>query len=154
VLSAQDVLVDAPHLAQRNPLLLGVEKEKLEERETFEKTTDRDDERGGLIPALDRHRLPASPWTDRPLWRWANLNSDGDLPGVSAPWDRPEPEFRFCEDVSMVLPPHLTRSFLIDEVLTSHPLRYVAKQGDPEVAEIVGDNLTNVKYLPKLRLTL
>ncbi len=154
VISAQDILVDAPHLAQRNPLLLGVEEEKLKERETFARTTDRGDERGGLIPALDRHRLPTSPWTDRPLWRWADLNSDSDLPGISAPWDRPEPEFRFCEDVSMFLPPELTRSFLIDDVLTSQPLRYVAKQGDPAVTEIVGGSLSNVKYLPKLRLTL
>lgn len=153
VLPAQDILVDAPHLAQRNPLLLGVEPDSLSQ-EVFDRTIDRDDASGGLIADLESHRLETSPWFDRPVWRWAAVNSDDELPGVASPWDRPEAKFFFCEDVSRFLPAELTRRFVVDDVPTSYSVRYVAKQNDPQVNEIVGAGLGDVKYLPKVRLTL
>lgn len=153
VLPAQDILVDAPHLAQRNPLLLGIDPDALS-REVLDRTVDRDDSSGGLLPELQRHQLEESPWLDRPVWRWAAVNSDDELPGVASPWDRPEAKFFFCEDVSRFLPAELTRRFVVDDVPTSYSVRYVAKPNDSRVTEIVGGDLTNVKYLPKVRLTL
>jgi len=154
VLTAQDILVDAPHLSQRNPLLLGVEPDLLN-RDVFERTTDRQGAAAHMVEGLKIHQIPPSPWFDRPLWRSADVNSDNSLPGVASPWDRPDPTFFFCEDVSRFLPPSLARRFLMDDTVpTSQPIRYVAKQGAPGLAEIVGSDLTDVQYLPKVRLTL
>jgi hypothetical protein len=154
VLTAQDILVDAPHLAQRNPLLLGVDPEHLD-HDDFEKTTDRETAAAHMVDGLKAHRMTPSPWFDRPLWRSPDVNGDDSLPGVASPWDRPDPSFFFCEDVSRFLPPPLTRRFLMDDTVpTSQPVRYVAKPGAPGLGEIIGDSLDEIQYLPKVRLTL
>jgi hypothetical protein len=153
LLPAQDILVDAPHLAQRNPLLLREADPASLSREDFEATADRSEGASALAAELERHRLPSSPWLDRPVWHWAAVNSDDDLPGVASPWDRPEVEFFFCEDVARFLPANLTRPFVVDDVPTSYSVRYVAKPNEPAVTGIVGEGLAGVKYLPKVRLT-
>lgn len=151
VLPAQDLLADAPHLAQRNPLLLAGDHR---DQEVWDRTTQRDDSTGGLTSDLERHRHRAPDWANRPLWRWADVNGDNRLPGVAAPWDRPEPPLLFCEDVSRFLPAECARQFVVDDVPTSLPTRYVAKPDDPHVTEIVGEGLTSVQYGPRTRLTL
>jgi hypothetical protein len=152
VLPAQDVLIDAPHLAQRNPLLL---RRDHSDEEAWQQTTIRGDLSGGLTDAIDTHRYAKRLlWTDRPLWHWAPLSGDTALPGVAEPWQRPVPRFVFCEDVSRFLPPEHARDFIIDDIPTSLPTRYVAKQGDPEVSSMVGDDLSTVQYGPKIRFAL
>lgn len=151
VLPAQDLLIDAPHLAVRNPLLLAGAHD---DPNAWERTTDRGDPSGALIPALCRHSYGAPLWANRPLWRWAPLGGDTELPGVAEPWERPSPPYVFCEDISRFLPPEHARDFVVDDLPTSLPTRYVAKQGDPAVKELVGDDLSSVQYGPKTRFAL
>ena len=93
-------------------------------------------------------------WVNRPLWRWPSLSGDTKLPGVAAPWDRPQAPVVFCEDVSRFLGPEHTRDFVIDDVPTSLPTRYVANPADSTVAELVGGDLSAVQYGPKTRFAL
>ena len=151
VLPGQDRLIDAPHLAQRNPLLLAGSHSDLE---VWERTTNPLDPTGGLVEQLTAHGHTAPLWANRPLWRWPALSGDTRLPGVAAPWDRPQAPVVFCEDVSRFIAPEHTRDFVIDDVPTSLPTRYVANQADAAVAELVAGDLSAVQYGPKTRFAL
>lgn len=151
VLPAQDLLIDAPHLAQRNPLLLEGQHGDIA---AWQRTTDRKDLTGGLIEELSRHRHTKPLWSSRPLWHWAQVSGDEDLPGVASPWDRPSPGFVFCEDISGFLPWDHAREFIVDDIPTSVPTRYVTKVTEPNVDETLREALAEVQYLPRTRLAL
>lgn len=147
VLPAQDIVSDAPHLIQRNPLLLAGS-------EDGERSCSTDKEHGSraLISDVERYRLD-TPWFDRPVWRWNALNGDSDLPGVQDPWERGETEaVVFCEDVSAFVPSEHARLFVMDDIPTSMPNRWIVDPTSAWTRERFGD-LSTIQYVPRVRLT-
>lgn len=104
VLAAQNILVDAPHLAQRRPNLLR-DGSSIEDLSLLSDLRVQDE----LDTVLDLDSLagahtPASEWVDRPVWLWPACP-----PGGSAEFD-----YYFCEDTSRFVEFDAAREFRSD----------------------------------------
>lgn len=147
VLPLQDVLIDAPHLAQRNPALIV----DLGDVDSSLATTTRlpashDD--CGLVAEVLEYRHVPSEWLSRPAFRWPDLAAADEIPGVSAPWKTGSLDRVFCEDVSRFLHREHARRFVSD-LDSNSAARWVA---DPSTAGI--PELENVDYRPISRLAI
>lgn len=96
VLPGQNVLIDAPHLAQRYPALFKAEPPDLA---VWDRTADLSAQDLGLdLDVLADARVPASAWVSRPVWSLPHFARHGAaLPRTS---NGGSEMFVFCEDTS------------------------------------------------------
>lgn len=145
ILSAQDILVDAPHLVERYRSLTGTDNPSIEELNRF----------ASIRPdyAFDERLKPMlfekSYWLSRPAWYWPEVSKAEWIKEVQNPWDADIPDTFFCEDVSRFVPFSLTREFRINVPSVYNMRRCI----DPE-ADAEGDwkFLSLVEYQPSARL--
>ena len=145
VLSAQDVLVDAPHLVSRYPSLL---KGGLNSPRTWNRTTSLSRDKTGLNLALIHpFEFPRPGWLSRPAWFWKKLSSSEKIKEVTDPWTKLAPDFVFCEDISRFLPVESAREFVAD-VPSPFVRRFVVKRGSRAARRI---DVKDVQYEPAVR---
>ena len=144
VLGAQDILVDAPHLAARMPFLLG---DGASDQSGFDRVASDNDDTCGFMPKLfEKHvattRYSLDMWSQRPVFRWDKLREDDGLAALYASgstWA----DVVFCEDLSRFVfrdASERPREFVTD-IESSYDRRYVAKLG-------------NKKYVPASQFAL
>jgi len=98
VLTGQNILVDAPHLASRFPSLFSGERER---SESWNELTSFDYDKLPLDKEkLDKYRFVNTHWLSRPCWFWEDLSNNTEISEVTNPWDREENLYYFCEDSS------------------------------------------------------
>lgn len=144
VLPLQDVLIDVPHLVQRNPGLL----EGSPSSEALSHTVDRRRslDEFGLIDRLSQHVAASGDWLSRPVLLWPAIRTDRELPGVRNPREIPRLDSVFCEDLSRFVSSGSARRFM-SALDSTVPARWVADPAElPEVKE--------VEYRPLSRLAL
>ncbi len=148
LLSGQDILVDAPHLAYRYPSLLAGDVGNLE---TWNGTT-RLSGRGtpGLrTEVLDQFAFPLA-WVSRPAWNWSRISTLELIKEVKEPWSIQRPDWVFCEDLSKFVPLEAAREFVAD-VDSPFARRFVSNPQSELVAPL-RDKLLEVDYRPQERL--
>ncbi len=98
VYPGQDIIVDAPHLAERYPSLL----KGSGEVEKWNKTTEF--EPAQTLPLdhrkIEKYRFKKEYWLSRPAWFWLDLRNLSGILEVKSPWKRTPTERQFCEDSS------------------------------------------------------
>lgn len=147
VLSAQDVLVDAPHLVSRYPSLL---KGGLNSLSTWNRTTSFSRDRTGLNLALIQPFEFARPdWLSRPAWFWKRLSASEKILEVKDPLSKKAADFAFCEDISRFMKSQGARPFVAD-VPSPFVRRFVVNPGS-KLAR--GIDLKNAQYEPAVRFS-
>lgn len=151
VLPLQDVLIDAPHLAQRNAALLEVERPEELESADWNVTTHIPTalEACGLRAAVLPHRHTASDWLSRPAFYWPKISATSELPGIAEPYRVPVVDLVFCEDISAFLRREEARRF-VSKLDSSSPVRWLADPGNSRYTMLLRD----VEYQPRTRLAL
>jgi hypothetical protein len=111
VLSAQDILVDAPHLVERYRSLTGAVDPSLEliNRYTYIVSPEEYGFDGRLTPMC----FEKAHWLSRPAWYWPEVSRADWINEVQNPWEANVPETFFCEDISQFVPFRQTREFRI-----------------------------------------
>lgn len=139
----QDVLIDAPHLVDRFPGVLGAGPATVTQWQALAR---REVSGAGLLPALVDFEFARPAWADRPLWRMGDLYNS-DLPAVAAPWNAPEPpaDLVFAEDVSTFVDRHDARGFS-PQLPGGSPVRWVLADR-PEIYETY-PGAANLDYYP------
>jgi hypothetical protein len=98
IFQAQNILVDAPHLAYRMPSLLTGDRNHLS---SWNAVAILDEPLEGLdLQKLSGRKVNACDWFDRPMWFWPSVSSDESIPEVASPWRSERYDFVFCEDTS------------------------------------------------------
>jgi hypothetical protein len=137
VLSPQDVLVDAPHLAQRCPSLVGDRKSVA----TFNKTCIlKSDEKVFSNPLLLKTKIRKHFWFDRPVWFWTEVERLRIPKELQDPWHGTDDRFVFCEDTSSFGQRIKAKSFQSD-LISPYRTRFVSR-------------VAHVDYQPAHRLAL
>jgi hypothetical protein len=139
VLTGQDILVDAPHLAVRYPSLLKGSKSNTS---SFDRTAsfDKPAELGIHHEKISSALFPKPNWLSRPAWFWPTLSSLSTIDEVRDPWKTKQPELAFCEDISRFKPKAKCHEFVAD-IPSPFARRHVAK-------------VSNVDYRPEVRFSL
>lgn len=138
VLTGQNILVDAPHLASRFPSLFSGESENIESWNELA-TVDYDKlplEKDNIV----KHRFNNTHWISKPCWFWEDLSNDTEISEVVNPWDREENIFYFCEDSSEFYNKEECIEFNIDSE-SPYIRRYVIREP-----------FSDVNYQPAVRL--
>jgi len=139
VLSGQDILVDAPHLAYRFPsLLLGNHSDV----NTWNKTANFSSFKNlGLNhKKIENFRFKKEHWLSRPAWFWGEISKCQDIREITEPWTKEKVNYVFCEDSS---------SFHKRE----NCKEFVADLDSPYVRRFIR-GFKNVEYRPKVRLSI
>jgi hypothetical protein len=138
ILAPQDVLVDAPHLAERCPSTVGskvtitaLSKTTIQQGQQFAGLKNKD---------LSKTRLRKTFWYDRPVWFWTEIERNRLLPELKDPWKFTRSDYVFCEDSSSFKKRSAGKSFQSD-LLSPYRTRYVG-------------SITGVDYQPAHRLAL
>lgn len=112
LLPGQDVLIDAPHLADRRPGLVDGDTTEVD---TWQHTTRLDgdvDALGLTTQATTQHRFRTG-WVSRPVWLWPQIATDPTFDdSLDAP--RPEPRVVFAEDASRFVDVNQARRYTSD----------------------------------------
>ena len=138
VMPAQNVLVDAPHLAYRFPSLLTGDPAVLASWSQL--TSMQEDELGVHIDKIADRRGPACEWFLNPTWSWIAMKDDESIEEVASPWSSESYQWVFCEDISQFRDVSEAREIQTD-LPGPYSRRFVAKL-DAEV----------VSYRPNSRL--
>ena len=143
VLGAQDVLVDAPHLATRMPFLIG---SGASDPSAFDQVVADGGDSCGLSNELYKQhvaptRYPLTMWSPRPVFRWDQIREDDGLTSLytsGSAWA----DVVFCEDLSRFITRggNKAREFVTD-IESSYERRYVAR-------------LRDKKYVPASRFAM
>jgi hypothetical protein len=151
VLSGQDVLVDAPHLASRFPSRLSGNVGTIS---AWNKTAFF----GGLKALGLKHSRIAKfqfgkqEWLSRPAWFWKPLSNFDGIPEVADPWSTERPDFVFCEDLSRFLPSAAAQEFVAD-LPSPFVRRFVLDKGSSK-GRPFAHHVRGVEYVPGLRFSL
>jgi len=123
LLTGQNVVVDAPHLAMRFPSLLDGDNAS---RVALNRTTRFEDYRdvGIRHSSIEGFRLKNSHWFSRPVWLWKRMTESEKIKEISEPWEKERPKFRFCEDTSSFQDIRNCKEF-VAEVDSPYDRRYV-----------------------------
>ncbi|RTE93073.1 hypothetical protein [Bradyrhizobium sp. LVM 105] len=137
ILAPQDVLVDAPHLAQRCPSLLG----KTVSIASLKKTNLLDPTKtifGSSSLAKAKFKKPF--WFDRPVWFWTEIERLKLTSEIREPWNSVDDRFVFCEDTSVFKQRSAAKRFQSD-LVSPYRTRHV-------------ERVAGVDYQPAHRLAL
>jgi hypothetical protein len=139
VLSGQDILVDAPHLAARYPSLLKGPKRNVD---AFDRAASfaKMDKLGIQHEKLSSALFPRTNWLSRSAWFWPTISNLDTIEEVQEPWKAKQPDLAFCEDISRFKPKAKCQEFVAD-LSSPFARRYAAK-------------LPNVDYRPEVRFSL
>jgi len=139
VLSGQDILVDAPHLAARYPSLL---KGSNRNAESFDRTASlaKIEKLGINHESISTAMFPKPNWVSRPAWFWPTVCSLNSIEEVNEPWKTKQPDLVFCEDISRFKPKASCQEFVAD-LPSPFARRYVAR-------------VPKVDYRPEVRFSL
>jgi hypothetical protein len=137
ILTPQDVLVDAPHLADRCPSVLGP---KVTPARLAGTTRLRSNAVLFKSKQLKKAEFTKHFWYDRPVWFWTEIERQRLLPEITDPWRSTSTDYAFCEDTSSFAKRSTCRSFQSD-LLSPYRVRYIKK-------------LPNIDYQPIHRLAL
>jgi hypothetical protein len=139
VLTGQDILVDAPHLAVRYPSLL---KGPTSKASSFDRTAafGKPAELGIHHEKISSALFPKPNWLSRPAWFWPTLSSLSAIDEVLDPWKAKQTDLAFCEDISRFKPKATCHEFVAD-IPSPFARRYAAK-------------VSNVEYRPEVRFSL
>jgi hypothetical protein len=132
VVPAQNVLVDAPHLAQRFPILVNGDRS---DPATWNQLTSGDVSAVLRAADLESALSPASAWIGRPLWSLARASAIARALG-RVPTG--EPTFVFCEDTSRFI-----------EI--AHATEFESGVSGPYVQRFV-ERVSDLDYAPRGRL--
>lgn len=88
------------------------------------------------LDVIAPHRLGVENLTGRPTWLWPGLRGDENILEVKSPWQTKRLPYVFCEDLSQFLPQDLSTDFVIADLETEFPRRYVAQQSDAVYAKL------------------
>jgi hypothetical protein len=111
ILSPQDVLVDAPHLAERCPSLLG---SKITAKSLDLTAQLRPDANVFRNKQLKKAKFSKNFWYDRPVWFWTEIEQKRLLPEIRDPWQSEKLDYVFCEDTSSFAKRTACKSFQSD----------------------------------------
>lgn len=139
VLSAQEILIDAPHLATRRPSMLS-EASKGTIRERLDKTArvgGKHDEVGMRADLLKKCEIE-SHWTSRPAWFWPKIVQVGEQATTPPPALQ---DLVFCEDTSCFAKRDKVKQF-VAKVESAYVRRYVHGQCE------------GVQYHPNVRFAM
>ena len=149
VLPLQDVLIDAPHLLQRNAALLDAHLDELDSADWNVSTRiPAGHDQCGLLTDVLPHAHTAPVWLSRPVFYWPKVSAASELRGVEAPYLVPAVDKVFCEDVSAFLPRDEARRF-VSKLDSSSPVRWVASPIAPGRGWLM-----EVDYQPISRLAM
>jgi len=139
VLSGQDILVDAPHLAARFPSLL---KGSQRTAAAFDRTASFADLDKLSIQheQMSKALFPKARWLSRPAWFWPTVSAIDTIQEVREPWKAKQPDLVFCEDISRFKPKAKCHEFVAD-LPSPFARRYAVK-------------LATVEYRPEVRFSL
>jgi hypothetical protein len=137
ILAPQDVLVDAPHLAQRCPSVIGVKPTSAALGKTCILGSDR-----SVFPnaALAKARFKKNFWFDRPVWFWTEIERLRLTTEIKDPWHGINDRFVFCEDISAFRERSASKSFQSD-LVSPYRARFV-------------NRIASIDYQPAHRLAL
>lgn len=136
LLPSQDVITDLPHIISRYVSIMKASQPTIDAlNQVCSRGTDDLDEIVKL-EIVGPHRLHIEPLTWRPVWLWPRLRVDANILEVKAPWETKELPFVFCEDLSQFLPVELARDFVVTDLETEFPRRYVAQQSEAVYVEL------------------
>lgn len=127
----QDVLIDAPHLVELFPGLLGPKNPDLP---SWQSLCRREASAAELLPLVTGYEFTRPAWADRPLWRMDQLYNS-PLPAIAEPWNAPDApaDVVFAEDVSQFVPRDTARSFFV-QAPGGSPNRWVIADGESQAA--------------------
>jgi hypothetical protein len=148
VLSSEDALVDAPHLASRFPSLLAGPTSAMESSNA---TAHAGTASGIDIGAIEAHKHVLSSFISRDVWSWPELKRDRAIKEVASPLAPRDAPYLFCEDVSQFLPQEATREFVAD--VAGEFLRRYITDADSDLNRDLAPQLDGVELLPLSRLT-
>jgi hypothetical protein len=152
LLSGEDILVDAPHLALRFPSLLGKDADPATANSWNATTTLAIQSDGGLdASAIQSARFRHRHWLSRPAWYWHLCADSPAIKEVADPWAARSIPFVFCEDVSQFLPPSASREF-VAFVDSPYVRRYAVDP--PNAPAPLKEHLREVEYVPQVRFAL
>jgi hypothetical protein len=137
ILAPQDVLVDAPHLAERCPSVVSPSMTQKQLSVTTSQVPD-----AGIFrdKNLDKARLKKTFWFDRPIWFWTEIERLRLTQEVREPWKTNQSRLVFCEDTSSFRRRSDSKSFQSD-LISPYRTRHVSR-------------LSNIEYQPAHRLAL
>ncbi|KWV52845.1 hypothetical protein AS156_09350 [Bradyrhizobium macuxiense] len=126
ILAPQDIIVDAPHLAQRCPSLIS---NKLTAAGLTKTCTIGSDQSVFPTESVEKARFRKHFWFDRPVWFWTEIERLRLTQEVSDPWHSINDRFVFCEDVSSFKPRATAKSFQSD-LISPYRTRFVSRVPD------------------------
>jgi hypothetical protein len=125
ILAPQDVLVDAPHLAQRCPSLVADNPTAVALGKTCVLSSDKSIFRDS---ALAKTKLKKHFWFDRPVWFWTEIERLRLTKEVRDPWHGVDDRFVFCEDTSAFKRRSASKSFQSD-LASPYRTRFASRVG-------------------------
>ena len=137
ILAPQDVLVDAPHLAERCPSVIGANLTGAALGKTCVLGSDRIIFRDA---ALAKTRFKKYFWFDRPVWFWTEIERLRLTKEIRDPWHSVNDRFVFCEDISAFKGRSASKIFQSD-LVSPYRSRFVSR-------------VANIDYQPAHRLAL
>jgi hypothetical protein len=123
ILAPQDVLVDAPHLAQRCPSLIAASPTAAALNKTCTLGSDKSIFRD---PALAKTKFKKHYWFDRPVWLWTEIERLRLTEEIKDPWHSVNDRFVFCEDTSSFKGRSAAKSFQSD-LVSPYRTRFVSR---------------------------
>lgn len=154
VAPTQDLLADAPHLAEQFPSSLDgdASADRLNATARLELAHDSAPHR--MCEALGfessgpmtEHAFWPSVWADRPLW-WGRRLRRSALPEVERPWEAERTELRFCEDESGFREEAAAQSFACD-LATPFRIRSISSDMHEGVIYRPKENIVAVDETP------
>ncbi len=149
ILVAQDLLIDAPHLIERMPLLLDGDVKSLE---CWNLTTSLEDPTG-VNAVCQKHAFEKTHWLSRPAYWWPMVEDDPDIAKILSSGKGIYPDFVFREDVSDFKPQSDSREFRA-EVNGLFNRRFVSNTQARAGAGEDPRDTSNVVYSPSVRLAM
>ncbi|MCA1469629.1 hypothetical protein I6F09_17175 [Bradyrhizobium sp. IC3195] len=137
VLVSQDVLVDAPHLAQRCPSLIGG---KLTASAIGNTCKLGSNQKAFKAASLTKARFAKSHWFDRPVWFWTEIERERLTSELQDPWNSVDDRLVFCEDSSQFKARTSSKAFQSD-LISPYRTRFVSR-------------VAGIDYQPAHRLAL
>lgn len=142
LLSGQEILIDAPHIASRLPSLIKSAELGIPSLNKTAKLGPPDELNLSDPDSIKSAAFRRSEWVSRPAWFWELIRRNEDILEVRDPWRRQVFDAEFCEDSSRFRPLSECREFQA-KTPAADARRWVTRDSFPEV-----------EYVPAVQFTL